>query len=91
MLVWYRPSGMDPAALGEGVRAAVEALSLPHVDSPCGHLTVSVGVAAAQAGPQGSVQALMEAADAALYMAKQQGRDRVATQAAPMAPTCAIG
>ena len=82
---------MDPAELGEGVRQAVEALALPHADSPRGHLTVSVGVAAAHAGPQGSVQALMEAADAALYAAKQQGRDRVAVQAAPSAAACTVG
>ncbi|GGZ66149.1 GGDEF domain-containing protein [Lysobacter xinjiangensis] len=91
MLVWYRAAGVDPAELGEGVREAVEALALPHADSPRGHLTVSVGVAAAHAGPQGAVQALMEAADAALYAAKQQGRDRVAVQAAPSAAACTVG
>jgi PleD family two-component response regulator len=40
------------------------------------HLTVSVGVAELRdGGPQGSA-ALLAAADAALYRAKQQGRHR---------------
>jgi diguanylate cyclase (GGDEF)-like protein/PAS domain S-box-containing protein len=39
--------------------------------------TVSIGVAAAEPGAPGDVEALMLAADDALYRAKGQGRDRV--------------
>lgn len=77
MLVWYQPDAADLASLGESVRAAVSALERPHADGKDGRLTVSVGVAAAVAEATASPQSLMEAADAALYVAKQGGRDRV--------------
>jgi len=59
------------------VRAALAA----HPDNPHG-LTVSVGLAGYDPGLQ-SIDQLLEAADAALYDAKRDGRDRVATHGAP--------
>jgi diguanylate cyclase (GGDEF)-like protein len=40
-------------------------------------VTLSLGVAACVPGQDGSVEALLEQADAALYQAKQAGRNRV--------------
>jgi diguanylate cyclase (GGDEF)-like protein len=61
----------------EMVRAAVEALYVPHRTSEFQYVTVSVGVACA--GPCELLQPgdLIEAADAALYAAKHRGRNSV--------------
>jgi diguanylate cyclase (GGDEF)-like protein len=71
--------GTDQAlALAERLRAAVAELALPHGNPPDGgpaHVTVSAGVASAQAGD--NWDRLYERADQALYQAKQQGRDQV--------------
>jgi len=65
-------------ALAEKVRAAIEALALPHAESPNGVLTVSVGVACTTQSVFADWRALTDAADAALYTAKRAGRNRVA-------------
>jgi diguanylate cyclase (GGDEF)-like protein len=62
--------------IAESIRAAVEALDIAHVESPIGHVTISVGVAACQ--PRGGEpDALKRASDRALYAAKTSGRNRV--------------
>lgn len=68
-----------PAALAvaERIQAAVKARTM-HDAAATGEVTVSIGVHADAGAP---VDALMRGADAALYRAKQQGRDRVATLA----------
>ncbi|GAB1596741.1 GGDEF domain-containing protein [Lysobacter claricitrinus] len=85
MLVWYRPADGELDALGERLRAEIEALRIPHADTDGGVLTASVGIACVVATPAGSPQRLMEAADAALYAAKQAGRNGVHVDAAPVA------
>jgi diguanylate cyclase (GGDEF)-like protein len=40
-------------------------------------VTISIGVCTCQPGESGTVQALVEASDRALYLAKQRGRDRI--------------
>ena len=55
----------------ERVRAAVEALQVPHV----GRVTISAGVG--QYAGHGNADALLGEADAKLYEAKAQGRNRV--------------
>ena len=64
-------------AVGERVRAAVAALALPHELSGTGRVSVSVGVAALVPGPADDPGDLVGLADAALYLAKNGGRDQV--------------
>ena len=63
--------------LAEGLRRSVEALDLPHLHSPSGKVTVSVGVAAVTEGYYKDAPSLLRAADEALYRAKNGGRNQV--------------
>ena len=56
---------------------AITDAALPHLGSPLGRLTVSVGVAARAPLVQDRSADLIEAADAALYAAKAEGRNRI--------------
>jgi diguanylate cyclase (GGDEF)-like protein len=60
----------------ERIRSKLHELTVLHDGKSVGAVTVSVGVAALPAHGQ-SCKALLEAADAALYCAKREGRDRV--------------
>ena len=63
--------------VGETVRLAIEALHIVHRDSGSGFLTVSVGVATAYPRRNHGSEPLIAEADANLYEAKRQGRNRV--------------
>ncbi|WP_165694193.1 diguanylate cyclase [Teichococcus deserti] len=73
------------ALLAERVRAAVAAEALPHAgNQPAGIVTISVGVATAypepeldEPGARSGAEALLSAADSALYAAKMGGRNRI--------------
>ena len=66
------------AHLAEQMRAAVEALAIAHPDSEHGVVTISAGVAAMRPTATHVPEALIQLADAALYRAKHEGRNRVA-------------
>ncbi len=68
----------DALALAEDLRAQVQALSVVHPLSPFGVLTISIGVANVPVSDEGGPLDLLNAADRALYRAKQSGRNRVA-------------
>ena len=62
----------------ERIRLAVAAAGLDHPASPLGKVTISLGVACQPAGQGAAIPAdLVAPADEALYVAKEQGRDRV--------------
>ena len=63
-------------ALAQRACEAVQALALAHANTEPGVITVSAGVAVAVPDLSTSAQALLQAADAALYQAKAQGRNR---------------
>lgn len=65
--------------LAERLRRTVEDLDLAHETSRgLRHvITTSVGTATATPTEGGSAEALLAAADKALYLAKEQGRNRV--------------
>jgi len=64
--------------LAEQIRWAVRSLDIAHAGSEKGIVTVSLGVATLMPGTvAGSAMELIRRADAALYIAKDAGRDRV--------------
>lgn len=66
------------SAFARRVRGSIEALGIPHEGSlVAGVVTVSLGVATAVPEAAGMSSNLIESADKALYMAKDQGRNRV--------------
>jgi diguanylate cyclase (GGDEF)-like protein len=62
--------------LAQRIVAEVSALDLPHAASPANQVSVSVGAAAHAAPLIGAYDNLLRQADAALYVAKHQGRNR---------------
>ncbi|HMM33533.1 MAG TPA: diguanylate cyclase, partial [Thermoanaerobaculia bacterium] len=70
-------SGADAAAVAERTRAALEALALPHPEGAAPVVTASFGVATFVPESDGDPERLLATADAALYRAKREGRNRV--------------
>lgn len=66
------------AEIAESIRRAVAGLKVPHADAAAGIVTISVGVATAVPQGDDTVAGLVEAADEAVYQAKESGRNRVA-------------
>ncbi|MBL4701662.1 MAG: GGDEF domain-containing protein, partial [Phycisphaeraceae bacterium] len=69
-------SAADAARIAEKLCESIRRLDLHHEQKPLGKLTISVGVAIFP--DQGTnTSALIQKADELLYLAKEQGRDRV--------------
>jgi diguanylate cyclase (GGDEF)-like protein len=75
----------DTARRAEGLRAAIARLKLQHQGTPLGQVTASLGVAGFPHHGEDEAT-LFAAADAALYRAKGNGRDRV-----ELAPASEVG
>jgi diguanylate cyclase (GGDEF)-like protein len=69
-------------ALAEQARIAIEDMNVAHPEAPCGHLTISIGVAAMVPGAGEPPANLVEAADAGLYAAKRRCRNTVVAHTA---------
>ena len=67
----------EAAALAERLRAGLAAEEIRPAEAPPLSITSSFGVAAMEAGKSASAEALVRAADHALYRAKRRGRNRV--------------
>ncbi len=77
----------DALTVAERVRQAVETMDCTALPNSARGLTVSIGVGIAEANANIQPRVLLEAADSALYLAKQSGRncvrDRVASGQTP--------
>ena len=78
VLVLVNTSERAVAERAEALRAGVKALQIMHDGQRIGPITLSIGIAMIP-GHAEDGQAALAAADAALYRAKNEGRDRVVT------------
>lgn len=76
-LIIPETTGVNAQLIAESVRQSIEALALPHQQSSCGKVTVSIGISAVIPSRESNVAALILCADTALYRAKGNGRNRV--------------
>lgn len=63
--------------VAEKIRQAVRKLAIPHISSPDGLLTLSIGIASAAPGFDNPPDDLVNATQKALYRAQREGRDRI--------------
>ncbi|HEY0064198.1 MAG TPA: diguanylate cyclase [Telluria sp.] len=78
VLLFGETDATPARAMAESIRSAIEALQLPHPMSPCGQwLTASVGVVTIAPGKLDLLSDFFEAADRAMYAAKDAGRNRI--------------
>lgn len=76
--LWYGVDEADVLAILEQLRADVEGLGLAHTKSDVAPVvTLSIGLAWLQPEPHQSLSDALRLADVALYLAKEQGRNRV--------------
>ncbi|WOD40760.1 diguanylate cyclase domain-containing protein [Nodosilinea sp. E11] len=66
---------MGAIHLAQSICAAVRALSIPHKNSPLEQITISIGIATAIPSAIYQTRDLVAAADQALYLAKEKGRN----------------
>ena len=75
LLLWPGVSELEAEELAGHLLQRVHALAIEHLEAPLQRLSLSVGVAACRS--QRDENLLLRHADAALYAAKMQGRNRV--------------
>jgi diguanylate cyclase (GGDEF)-like protein len=63
--------------VAQSIQAALQRLNIPHAYAPSNSVTLSIGAACATPVPNSNYEALIQAADAALYQAKRTGRNRI--------------
>ena len=80
LIVLPEQSLRSAASTADILRITIEGLRIPHeANTPTKLVTVSAGVAALARGDTKSTGELLGQADAALYRAKEAGRNRVAS------------
>ena len=80
LIVLPEQSLRSAASTADNLRKTVEGLRIPHeANAPTKLVTISAGVAALPRGDSKSTGELLDQADAALYRAKEAGRNRVAS------------
>lgn len=81
LLVLLPEQTTDSASIGlERMRAAIEALAITHLgNEPANVVTISAGIAHQPAHSTASIDTVLKLADAALYKAKDSGRNCVLT------------
>lgn len=72
---------MGAVTVAESIRTAIEDLDIPHIGSPSGRVTVSIGVAVVRPVLGEAESLIVKEADEALHDAKHTGRNRVRTVA----------
>jgi len=77
VVVLYDADKVAATQMAQKMVDAVEALALEHIESPHHLVTISAGVATSQLNRPEAFSGLLTLADAALYAAKEQGRNRV--------------
>ncbi len=83
-IVLYNVSLASAADMAEKLRTQVLEMAIPNQDSPVSrYVTISIGLAVGMPRAGGSPEELFAAADAALYSAKQEGRNRVEATDSP--------
>ncbi len=83
LVVWPEQSPATAFVAAERLRKAIQNLALPHErNAPTGVVTLSAGVASFCPGQSSPPEELVKRADAALYQAKEAGRNRVVGDAA---------
>ena len=76
--VWYNLSEAHMLSILENLRSSIEALGLVHASSDAAPVvTLSIGLAYLTPQPHQSPEDALRLADVALYLAKEQGRNRV--------------